>query len=152
MATPREQLADLLKQARLAAGYASHGALAKKLNISRSVIRSRRTGAALMSATLPGVTPVTSRWRQRRGACSWPASRTGSVRQPARAGSLESARFYAPAGSDPAKGEAGMVAGGAFGLGIADRYGSAPASPAGLGLVVLVAVVVVVIVLSKRGR
>lgn len=38
MATPREQLADLLKQARLAAGYASHGALAKKLNVSRPVI------------------------------------------------------------------------------------------------------------------
>lgn len=38
MATPREQLADLLRQARIDAGYASHGALAKKLNMSRPVI------------------------------------------------------------------------------------------------------------------
>jgi transcriptional regulator with XRE-family HTH domain len=36
--TPREQLADTLKQARVAAGYATHGALAKKLNVSRPVI------------------------------------------------------------------------------------------------------------------
>jgi len=36
--TPREQLADLLKQARLDAGYASHGALAKRLNVSRPVV------------------------------------------------------------------------------------------------------------------
>jgi transcriptional regulator with XRE-family HTH domain len=38
MATPREQLADLLRQARLDAGYGSHGALARKLNVSRPVI------------------------------------------------------------------------------------------------------------------
>ena len=38
MATPREQLADILKQARLGAGYESHAALAKKLNVSRSLI------------------------------------------------------------------------------------------------------------------
>lgn len=38
MATAREQLAALLKQARLEAGYSSHGALARKLNVSRPVV------------------------------------------------------------------------------------------------------------------
>ncbi|HXL92538.1 MAG TPA: helix-turn-helix transcriptional regulator [Streptosporangiaceae bacterium] len=38
MATPREQLADLLRQARLAAGFSSHQALARRLNVSRPVI------------------------------------------------------------------------------------------------------------------
>lgn len=38
MATPREQLADILRQARLDAGYESHGALARKLNVSRPVV------------------------------------------------------------------------------------------------------------------
>jgi hypothetical protein len=37
MATPREQLADLLRKSRFDAGYASHGALARKLNVSRPV-------------------------------------------------------------------------------------------------------------------
>ncbi|HWG01711.1 MAG TPA: helix-turn-helix transcriptional regulator [Trebonia sp.] len=36
--TPREQLAETLKQARIDAGYGTHGALAKKLNLSRPVI------------------------------------------------------------------------------------------------------------------
>lgn len=45
-----------------------------------------------------------------------------------------------------------MVIGGEPRLGIADQYGSAHATPVGLGLVVLIAVVVIVIVLSKRGR
>lgn len=38
MATPREQLAELLRQARLDAGFGSHGALARKLNVSRPVV------------------------------------------------------------------------------------------------------------------
>lgn len=38
MATPREQLADVLRQSRLDAGFESHGALAKKLNVSRPVV------------------------------------------------------------------------------------------------------------------
>lgn len=38
MATPREQLAELLRQARLDAGFGSHGELARKLNVSRPVI------------------------------------------------------------------------------------------------------------------
>lgn len=38
MLTPREHLAETLRQARLDAGYASHGALAKRLNVSRPVV------------------------------------------------------------------------------------------------------------------
>jgi transcriptional regulator with XRE-family HTH domain len=38
MATPREQLADLLRKSRIDAGYASHGELARKLNVSRPVV------------------------------------------------------------------------------------------------------------------
>jgi transcriptional regulator with XRE-family HTH domain len=38
MATPREQLANALKQARVDAGYGSHLALAKRLTVSRPVI------------------------------------------------------------------------------------------------------------------
>jgi transcriptional regulator with XRE-family HTH domain len=36
--TPREQLASILKQARTEAGFDSHGALAKRLNVSRPVV------------------------------------------------------------------------------------------------------------------
>jgi transcriptional regulator with XRE-family HTH domain len=36
--TPREQLATILKQSRLDAGFESHGSLAKKLNMSRPVV------------------------------------------------------------------------------------------------------------------
>jgi hypothetical protein len=36
--TPREQLASILRQSRLDAGYESHGALAKRLNVSRPVV------------------------------------------------------------------------------------------------------------------
>jgi hypothetical protein len=38
MATPREQLADALKQARIGAGYDSHRALARVLLVSRPVL------------------------------------------------------------------------------------------------------------------
>src|ERR1700761_7840271 len=38
MVTPREQLASLLSQAQVDAGYSSHGALARKLNVSRPVV------------------------------------------------------------------------------------------------------------------
>jgi Domain of unknown function (DUF5753) len=38
VATPREQLASVLRQGRVDAGYKSHGALAKVLNVSRPVI------------------------------------------------------------------------------------------------------------------
>lgn len=38
MPTPREQLASVLRQSRLEAGFESHGALAKRLNVSRPVI------------------------------------------------------------------------------------------------------------------
>ena len=38
MPTPREQLATILKQSRLDAGFESHGSLAKRLNVSRPVV------------------------------------------------------------------------------------------------------------------
>jgi transcriptional regulator with XRE-family HTH domain len=47
MPSPREQLADLLKQARIDAGYRSHLALAKKISMSRSLV------AKAESATQP---------------------------------------------------------------------------------------------------
>src|SRR6202167_206310 len=38
MTTPREQLANMLRQSRIDAGYGSHGALARKLSVSRRVV------------------------------------------------------------------------------------------------------------------
>jgi transcriptional regulator with XRE-family HTH domain len=38
MPAPREQLANMLRQARIAAGYSSHAKLAEKMTVSRSVI------------------------------------------------------------------------------------------------------------------
>jgi transcriptional regulator with XRE-family HTH domain len=43
--TPREQLADILRQSRLEAGYDSHGALAKRLNVSRPVVSKAENAA-----------------------------------------------------------------------------------------------------------
>src|SRR5580698_5167614 len=45
MTTPREQLADILRKSRIDAGYASHGALARKLNVSRPVITKAENAA-----------------------------------------------------------------------------------------------------------
>lgn len=45
MPTPREQLADVLRQSRLDAGYESHGALAKRLNVSRPVVSKAENAA-----------------------------------------------------------------------------------------------------------
>lgn len=45
MATPREQLAGMLRQSRIDAGYGSHGALARKLNVSRPVITKAENAA-----------------------------------------------------------------------------------------------------------
>jgi transcriptional regulator with XRE-family HTH domain len=45
MATPREQLADVLRQARIDAGYGSHGALARKLHVSRPVVTKAENAA-----------------------------------------------------------------------------------------------------------
>lgn len=53
MATPREQLAHALRQARLDAGYSSHSKLAKALNVSRPVIsRAERPNEPVPSAAL----------------------------------------------------------------------------------------------------
>lgn len=38
MATPREQLAEVLRKSRIDAGFESHGALARRLNVSRPVV------------------------------------------------------------------------------------------------------------------
>lgn len=43
MATPREQLANALQQARLDAGYGSQAALARRLNVSRSQVSKAET-------------------------------------------------------------------------------------------------------------
>jgi transcriptional regulator with XRE-family HTH domain len=45
MATPRELLADMLRQSRIDAGYGTHGALARKLNVSRPVITKAENAA-----------------------------------------------------------------------------------------------------------
>lgn len=53
MATPREQLAELLRKARIEAGYGSQGALAKRLNLSRPVIsKAESPTAAIPSEAL----------------------------------------------------------------------------------------------------
>jgi transcriptional regulator with XRE-family HTH domain len=55
VATPREQLAHALKQSRVDAGYASHKALAKRLNVSRPVIsRAENASQAVPSPSLLG--------------------------------------------------------------------------------------------------
>jgi hypothetical protein len=41
--TPREQLAAVLKQSRVDGGFESHGALAKRLNVSRPVVSKAET-------------------------------------------------------------------------------------------------------------
>jgi transcriptional regulator with XRE-family HTH domain len=54
MGSPREQLADLLKQARTEAGYTSHAALSKALHVSRSLVTKSesRTGPIPRDETL----------------------------------------------------------------------------------------------------
>jgi transcriptional regulator with XRE-family HTH domain len=53
MATPREHLAEMLRHARIDAGYTSHAALAKRLNISRPVVtRAENPREAVPSSTL----------------------------------------------------------------------------------------------------
>jgi hypothetical protein len=65
VSTPREQLANVLRQSRLDAGYDSHGALAKKLNVSRPVITRAENAAhpVLSDAVLAAWAGVTGeRW------------------------------------------------------------------------------------------
>jgi transcriptional regulator with XRE-family HTH domain len=62
MPSPREQLADLLKQARIDAGYRSHLALAKKISMSRSLV------AKAESATQPLPSdPTLEAWHEATG-------------------------------------------------------------------------------------
>jgi hypothetical protein len=51
MATPREQLAEVLKQSRLDAGFESHGALAKRLNCPARLCPRQRTRRILCRLT-----------------------------------------------------------------------------------------------------
>jgi transcriptional regulator with XRE-family HTH domain len=63
MATPREQLARALRQARIDAGYSAHAKLAKVLNVSRPVIsRAENPSEAVPS---PG---LITRWAKATGA------------------------------------------------------------------------------------
>lgn len=78
MATPREQLTDLLRQARIDAGYASHGALAKKLNLSRPVV----TRAENPAHPVPSDT-VLAAWS---GATGIPLDRLTELAQRAKSG------------------------------------------------------------------
>jgi hypothetical protein len=50
MATPREQPANVLRRARLDAGYESQGAFASRLNVSRPVVsRAENPGSPVPS-------------------------------------------------------------------------------------------------------
>lgn len=81
MPTPREELADLLRQSRVDAGYKSHGAFAHKLNVSRSLISKAE------SATQP-VPPDTTleAWADATGA---DLTRLKKLAQQARSGNPE---------------------------------------------------------------
>src|SRR5690348_13063256 len=78
MPAPREQLADLLKQARIEAGYASHGALAKRLNVSRPVV----TRAENASHPVP-TDAVLAAWA---GVTGCPLDRLAELAEQARSG------------------------------------------------------------------
>ena len=81
LATPREQLADLLKQARIAAGYGTHGALAKKLNVSRSLV----TKAESATQPIPSDALLTA-WA---GTTGVPVDRLTELARSARSGTPE---------------------------------------------------------------
>jgi transcriptional regulator with XRE-family HTH domain len=61
--TSREQLASLLKQARLAAGYDSHSKLAKAMLLSRSVVAKAESGNQAVPSD-----PVLAAWAKATGA------------------------------------------------------------------------------------
>src|SRR5580693_627484 len=90
MATPREQLANLLRQARLDAGYESHAALARRLNVSRPVISKAENPtsptpsdavlAAIAGATGAGLDELTKLAQQARsGPPGWFAGWTDDI-------------------------------------------------------------------------
>lgn len=90
MATPREQLANVLRQARLDAGYESHAALARRLNVSRPVVSKAENAsspapsdavlAAIAGATGAGLDELAKLARQARsGPPGWFAGWTGDI-------------------------------------------------------------------------
>jgi transcriptional regulator with XRE-family HTH domain len=92
MGTPREQLAELLKQLRNDAGYPSHAALARAINVSRSVITRAESAAypapqdetliawaAATKADLPRIMDLAE--RARNGTPDWFASYTHAEAQ-----------------------------------------------------------------------
>lgn len=90
MATPREQLANLLRQARLDAGYESHAALARRLNVSRPVVSKAENPssptpsdavlAAIAGATGAGLDELTKLAQQARsGPPGWFAGWTDDI-------------------------------------------------------------------------
>jgi transcriptional regulator with XRE-family HTH domain len=90
MATPREQLANILRQARLDAGYESHGALARRLNVSRPVVSKAENPssptpsdavlAAIAGATGAGLDELTKLAQQARsGPPGWFAGWTDDI-------------------------------------------------------------------------
>lgn len=78
MATPREQLAEILKQARLDAGYDSHGALARKLNVSRPVVSKAENPAQPVPSD-----PILTAWA---GICGVPLEQLAALAEQARSG------------------------------------------------------------------
>jgi transcriptional regulator with XRE-family HTH domain len=90
MATPREQLANVLRQARLDAGYGSHAALARRLNVSRPVVSKAENPsspaptdtvlAAIAGATGAGLDELTKLAQQARsGPPGWFAGWTDDI-------------------------------------------------------------------------
>ena len=69
--TPREQLAETLRQSRIAAGFESHAALAKKLNVTRPVVSKAENPAH------PGPLTRYSRLGQVPRALRWTPDRAG---------------------------------------------------------------------------
>ena len=66
MTTPREQLANMLRQSRIDAGYGSHAAPARKLNVSRPVV----SKAENASQPVPS-DAVLAAWAGGHGAQGW---------------------------------------------------------------------------------
>jgi transcriptional regulator with XRE-family HTH domain len=92
MGTPREDLAERLRHYRLAAGFTSHGALAKRMHVSRSLISKAE------SPVYPVPTdPVIAGWVETTGA---PEDEVEELVKRARAGSPE---WFMPYESEEAK-------------------------------------------------
>ncbi len=92
MGTPREELAERLRHYRLAAGFTSHGAFAKRMHVSRSLVSKAE------SAAYPVPTdPVIAGWAEVTGA---PEDEIAELVKRARAGSPE---WFMPYESEEAK-------------------------------------------------